>query len=516
MVLYADTEGTPGRIMYMRFFFLFILIIPHFTTAQLKVAKIFSDNMVLQRDHTVHIWGKAVPGKRVDVIFTDEKRNTIAKPDSSWNIYFTKQKANANPQSVFITSAGEKIELKNILIGDIWLCIGQSNMQFSMQEEVHFKDEVKQSGQPLIRLYNPSFIGKNIFGTQYTDSMIRRLAVKDFYSAVPWQTCDSSSVKAMSAVGYYFGKEIVKHKNVPVGLIHLAIGGCPIETFISKDALKRSKRFAVKAKGNWLTNDALPVWVRERGKQNVGDKENIMTDESGPDHGYKPGFAYTAGIEPILGLPIKGAIWYQGESNAQETERVKEYAALQKLMIEDYRNKWHLPQMPFYWVQLSSIDTTNYKSQLWPEFRNEQRLLLDMVQNGGMTVCSDIGFRNNVHPTNKKDVGERLALWALNKTYGEKIIPSGPLPLHAKYINGRIVINFQYAGNDLQISDGKLVRGFSIDGRNETEAIITGKTVVIALKEKPKFVYYGWKSFTDANLVNSELLPASTFKIKVQ
>lgn len=306
----------------------------------------------------------------------------------------------------------------------------------------------------------------------------------------------------------------MQHENIPIGLINLAIGGCPIETFINVDALKESNEFSDKINGNWLTNDALPVWIRERGKQNVGDVK--QADPSGPNHGYKPGFAFKTGIQPIINLPIKGIIWYQGESNAQEIERVNEYADLQKLMIKDYRAKWHQPQMPFYWVQLSSIDTAKYKSQLWPQFRDEQRKLLKMIQYGGMAVCSDIGFKNNVHPTNKKAVGERLARWALNKTYGENIIPSGPLPLNAKYENGKISITFQCTGNSLKTSDEKAPRGFSLDGVNETNAIIVDKEIIIETNKKPEFVYYGWKPFTDANLVNAELLPASTFKLKVQ
>jgi len=500
----------------MRSIFIFILIFPLVVHSQLQLAKIFSENMVFQRDQPIHFWGKGIPGKRVSVSFIKETRTSLVKTDSSWSVYFPKQKANLRPLSIVVVSGAQRIEYNNILIGDIWLCIGQSNMQFSMAEEAHFKVEIKNSHQPLLRFYNPSFIGKNTFSQPFTDSMIQRLTVKDFYSTVSWQNCDSNSFKPMSAVGYYFGKEIAQHENIPVGLIHLAIGGCPLETFISLDALKRNKQFAAKTKGNWLTNDALPVWGRERGKQNVGNNSSVMTDELGPNHGYKPGFAYAAGIESILGLSIKGVIWYQGESNAQEIERVNEYGDLLKLMITDYRNKWKLPSMPFYWVQLSSIDSANYKSQLWPEFRNEQRKLLSKVQYGGMAVCSDIGFKNNVHPTNKKDVGERLARWVLNKTYRQNIIPSGPLPINAKYVNGKVIISFQYMAKGLKTSDGGQIKGFSIDGSNSVEVILGDSGILIFTDKKPEYIYYGWKPFSDGNLVNSENLPASTFKLKVQ
>ena len=498
----------------MKKIFVVIFFLPLTAFSQLQVAKIFSDNMILQQEQPIHIWGKGIPRKKVNASFAKENALAIVQQDSSWNIFFNKHQATSQPQSLVIRSGNKKIEFDNILIGDIWLCIGQSNMEFPMKNEMHFHDEIRQSNQPLIRLYNPSFIGKNIFATAYTDSMNAQLAAGNFYNNASWQRCDSNSIKEMSAVGYYFGKEILQHENIPIGLINLAIGGCPIETFISKDALKQSKQFSAKANGNWLTNDALPVWVKERGKQNVGSISH--TDTSGPNHGYKPGYAFKTGIKPLLNFPIKGIIWYQGESNAQEIERVNEYAALQKLMIEDYRYKWQQQRMPFYWVQLSSIDTAQYKSQLWPQFRNEQRKLLNMVQYSGMAVCSDIGFKNSVHPTNKKTVGERLARWALNKTYGENIIPSGPLPLIAKYTNGKVIISFQYVGENLKTSNRKSLRGFSVDGKNETEGLIINKKIIIETNKKPDFIYYGWKPFSDANLVNAELLPASTFKIAVQ
>jgi sialate O-acetylesterase len=213
---------------------------------------------------------------------------------------------------------------------------------------------------------------------------------------------------------------------------------------------------------------------------------------------------------------VNGILSYQGESNAQEMERVNEYAALSKLMIDDYRKQWRQKSLPFYFVQLSSIDTAKYKSHFWPKFRDEQRKMLQLIPNCGMAVCSDIGARDDVHPTNKKDVGERLARWALNKTYSQHIIPSGPLPVKAIYSKGKLVVSFQYTGNGLKTSDGKPLRSFSVDGRNDIDAIIDDFGIIIAVSSKPEYIYYGWKPFSDANLVNSENLPASTFKIKVQ
>lgn len=190
-------------------------------------------------------------------------------------------------------------------------------MEWPMAKEMHYKEELPTSNQTLVRFYNPAYAGKNVFNMPFTDSIIQNLTVKNFYKG-QWQACDSNSFKTMSAVTYYFGKEIVQGTNVPIGLINLSIGGAPLETFISSDVLKNNNLFSKKLTGDWLTNTALPVWVRERGKQNMGSMNNVPGNENGNNHAYKPGFAYSAGIEPLFPFAIKGVLNYQGESNTQE------------------------------------------------------------------------------------------------------------------------------------------------------------------------------------------------------
>ena len=415
---------------------------------------------------------------------------------------------------MLISAGNENVTLKNILIGDVWIAAGQSNMEWPMTREMHWKDEVSNTNQPLIRINNPPFAGKNVYGIAFTDSINRRLTSDSFYLWNEWNVCDSNTIKNMSAVAYYFAKAILTRTNIPIGIINLAIGGAPIETFISRETLKKSNRFTPKVTSNWLENKHLPEWTRQRGKQNLAGNPNGYQDSLGLNHAYKPGFAYESGIQPLLSFPIKGMIWYQGESNALEIERVEEYRELLHLMINDYRTKWKA-DIPFYWVQLSSIDTANYQSGFWPQFRDEQRKLLSEIKYSGMAVSSDIGSKNDVHPTNKKDVGERLAKWALKQVYGESVIPSGPLPLQAKYKDGKIVISFEHA-NQLQTSDKNALRGFSLDGKTDVNATIQINNVIIYSKEKPQMIFYGWKPFSDGNLVNEEGLPASTFKIRVE
>jgi len=289
--------------------------------------------MVLQREQPLRIWGKALPGQKVTVAFDHKIISVNVNADSLWRVSFPKQIATTKPRSVTIICGKEKVELRNILIGDIWVCSGQSNMEWPMAKEAHFGDELKNTNQPLIRFVNPPPAGRYVYGVAYTDSLNKRLNRNDFYQWNGWQSCDSNSVKDMSAVAYYFAKSIVAKENIPIGLINLSIGGAPIETFISREALQNSPQFVAKVQGNWLENEALPQWVRQRGNENVGN--NAAEDDLGPNHAYKPGFAFEAGIKPLLSLAVKGVIWYQGESNSLEAARVAEYQDLQRLLIAD-------------------------------------------------------------------------------------------------------------------------------------------------------------------------------------
>lgn len=495
----------------MKIFLLPILLCPFFSIAQLKVAEVYSDNMLLQRDIPIKVWGKGIPGSSVNVLFSKEKKVAVVNNDSAWMVSFRKQKENTNPQILRVTSGIEQIEFKNILIGDVWICTGQSNMEWPMIKEQHWKDEIHNSNQPNIRLLNPPPAGRNIFGVPYTDSLIKRLTKEKFYDWNGWQQCDSSSVKLMSAVAYYFANKVYGETGIPVGIINLSIGGAPLETFISTEALSNHAIFSKKVNGNWLLNEALPVWVRERGRQNVGNTNNVPADEQGLNHAYKPGFAFKAGIDILRDFSVKGILIYQGESNAEEPERVDEYKELFKLFMKEYREVWSNKQLPIYWVQLSSIER-----KYWPMFRNNQLQLLKETQNAGMAVTSDIGLKNDVHPPDKKTVGERLARCALYNLYKKNITVSGPLALKATYNKGKVTITFKYTAKGLISSDGKSVKGFSINGENESEALITKRSITMAVKTKPEYVYYGWKPFSNGNLVNSENLPASTFKIRVQ
>ncbi|WP_305548633.1 sialate O-acetylesterase [Sediminibacterium sp.] len=500
----------------------------------MSVNKIFTDHMVLQRDQPIHIWGRGLPGAAVKVSLSrtglrsaDSKTLssvvksvvTSVRLDSSWSVNLPALKASTTPHEIIINSCKKNILISNVLLGDIWICIGQSNMEWPMQREMYYREAITTANQPLLRFYNPTYAGKNVFNQYFSDSVLQMMQPEKFFAPTSWQVSDSNSFRAMSAVAYYYGKSIVTNTQVPIGLINLSIAGAPLETFIGVDALKSDERFAAKAIEPWLTNPAIPVWVKERGNQNL---------RTGTNHPFKPGHVYEAGLKPLFPLAIKGIINYQGESNAQEMERVNEYAALTQLMVQNFRGRFQQPMLPYFFVQLSSIDSVKYKGQYWHLFRDEQRKIMERLSYSGMAVCTDYGLKDNVHPTNKKIVGERLARWALNKEYGLSIVPSGPLPLSAQYANGQLQVTFNHAKDGLATADGKSLRGFSLDGIHEVSARIQKGTlqlgnavssgaemVVIDCEEQPEYIYYDWKPYTDGNLVNREQIPTSTFKIKV-
>ncbi|MBK6827279.1 MAG: sialate O-acetylesterase [Chitinophagaceae bacterium] len=484
--------------------------------AQVSIPAQFSDNMVLQQQKPVLVWGKGVPGNQVIVSLGSYQTNVTVASDSCWIAGLPAHQAGSQAYNMTIHSGTQMLELKNILFGDIWVCTGQSNMEFPAEKDLFWGNEKFKAPEPQIRFLNPVPAGKNIYGKPYPDSLIHRMNASSFYEWKNWQICSPLTAGSMSAVAYYFAKKVYQETGVPIGMINLSIGGAPLETFISTEALAAHDIFRQKVKGNWLNNSALPVWVRSRAQQHINGNPDFPTDESGPQHPYKPGFVFEAGIRPLLQMAVKGILCYQGESNAQEPERVQEYAMLGKLMVDDWRIRWKQPEMPFYYVQLSSIDTLQYRSQLWPLFRDEQRKMLALIPYSGMAVSSDLGAKNDVHPANKKDIGERLAAWALNKTYHQKISYSGPVPLTAIYKKGKVIVTFKYTRSGLQTKDDQPVQGFSTDGIHQVPVLIRKKRVIVRARMMPEYIYYGWTAYSEGNLLNSSKLPAVTFRLNVK
>lgn len=472
----------------------------------LQLPLVYASHMVLQRNQPISFYGMANRNEKISITFNRKQQTTTANESGKWQITFPRMQA-GGPFKATISSSSKTIVLDDILMGDVWLCSGQSNMAFPLKAAINDNNEMQTAEQNTnLRLLQM----KPLAETDNTawDSVTLDKVNKLQYFSGTWQRCDSSNAKNFSAVAYYFAKKLQQQIHIPIGLIEVAVGGSTTESWIDRYTMEHDAHL-VNELYNWRTSDFFQPWVRERADTNLKKSTNPKQR-----HPYESCYNYEAGISRFTQFPIKGVIWYQGESNTHNIE-LHEY--LFPTLVKSWRKQWGY-NFPFYYVQLSSLNRPS-----WTAFRNSQLQLLRVVPNSGMAVSSDVGDSTNVHPRHKKEVGNRLARLALHFTYQQKnIIPYGPMPLKAVQQNNQIVVSFQYAGVGLKTEDEKLLHGFKL--RNDkgieqpAKAYIRNNQVIIPVdkNEKPITVLYGWQPYTDANLVNSEHLPASTFKLNIQ
>ena len=477
---------------------------PLMATSQLTIDQPLMDHMVLQRGHPINFSGKAKPNTHLKIRLGEKELFTAkAGSDSIWKCMVPAHSSNPISFSLQFEIPGQTIQYKDLVFGDVWLCAGQSNMEFPLRNETHFKDQLPIKPNHMIRVYSPAYIGKQVSGKKFSDSMMALLNTKDFFKG-NWQTLDIITAPDFSAMGYFFSTIVQQKTGVPVGMINLAVGGSPIEAWMSPSSFLNHPRYSNKADSNWLVNPDLPVWVRQRARENIGDQNLNFS------HAFKPSFIYEAGVNQLMQLPIAGILWYQGESNAQEIDRVEEYAELQKIMLDQYRVSWKLPKLPFYFVQLSSIDSTSYKSQYWPLFRAKQLEAYTQGHHMGIVSSMDRGASNDVHPRDKLTIATRLSNWALHDVYGFKELPTVTVPLKVKYRSQHVVITFS---NHLNRGDAELIKGFSLDGKTEILGKVEKNTVILFAPEKPKKIIYGFSPYTTANLFDADKIPVPGFII---
>ena len=473
----------------------------------LSLPAIYSDNMVIQQNKPFVVAGTADSGKEVVVSFGKQKIITKAAEDGSWKVMFTPMMADGEKYTIAVECGKEKIKFKNVVIGEVWLCSGQSNMVFMVKESSHKTQSLANIKDKDIRLYDmkPRVFTDNI---EWDSTSLAALNRHDYYVPTAWQLQDEENVSDFSAVAYHFGAMLADSLGVPVGLICNAVGGAPAESFIDRKTIEFNPTL-VDILYNWRQNDMIQDWCRGRATQNIAKSTNKLQR-----HPYEPCYLYETGIAPIACYPIQGAIWYQGESNAHNVEL---HETIFPTLVDCWRRTWNNPEMPFYFVQLSSI-----KRPSWPHFRDSQRRMAGSIPFCDFAVSSDKGHPTDVHPKEKAPVGERLARLALNQTYGmEHVAQHGPTPVRAFSFRGKTVIEFSDA-NKLMTSDGTPLRGLEIAGKTagftavdfEKKATIKGNRIII--EGEAHRIRYGWKPFTDANLVNEAGLPASTFEITVE
>ena len=481
----------------------------------LQMPDFYSDNMILQRDIPLTISGKANAGDQISVLLRKpEKRKAkeiqtqqaTAGKDGRWSVTLNPTAAGTNYTLMIrcltsTSSVSSEITYKNIAFGEVWLCSGQSNMVFRVDQSIEDEqNEIKAylATNPDIRLFNEkcNWLTNDYEWPETALDSVNRLM---HFAPAKWEMCNGQNTTEFSAVAFQFGKMLSDSLNVPIGLILNAVGGSPTESWIDRKTLEFEFPDMLY---NWKDSDFIQQWVRDRAKKNIAKSANKLQR-----HPYEPCYLFESGILPLQGCAIKGVIWYQGESNAHNIET---HEKLFPLLVQSWRNCFG-ENLPFYFVQLSSHDRPS-----WPAFRNSQRLLMSKLKNTGMAVCSDFGDRYDVHPRHKKAVGQRLARWALHDLYGFDVVPSGPLFKSIETKDNAIFISFDYA-EGLHASDGKALRTFEIAEQEgqfvSANAEVVGNQVKVWNDsiQNPRFVRYGWQPTTDANLVNGDGLPASTF-----
>ena len=471
--------------------FLTILTVAFTAAADVTLPPVLGNGMVLQRDLPVPVWGWADAGEKVSVTFAGQTKTTKAGDDGKWMVKLDPLKANRKAASLTVTG-NNKISLDNVLVGEVWICSGQSNMEWALRSSMNAKEEIAAADHPQIRLFNVP---------GHTTSPLPKEK-----GAGSWQVCNPKSATGFSAVGYFFGRRLQKDLGVPVGLVGSNWGGTRIEP--------------------WTTLAGFES-VPELSK--IADQvKNYKADTK--VGGGSPSAIYNSMVHPLAPFAMRGGIWYQGESNGGEgvTYYHKKHA-----LVNGWRKVFQNKDLAFYWVQLANFRKENENpagGDGWAKIREAQTQALD-IPGTGMAVITDIGAANDIHPRNKQDVGWRLAQWALHQTYGKKnVVPAGPLFKSQKVEGNSIRLTFNYVGKGLmvgkktgleptmEVKAGKLSH-FAIAGEDKkwfwAEATIDGETVVVKSSDVPKpvAVRYGYTmNPAKANLYNKEGIPASPFR----
>jgi sialate O-acetylesterase len=446
-------------------------------SAAVKLPSIIGDNMVLQRDRAVPVWGWDDAGAKVTVILGEAKATATADANGRWAVELPAMKA-GGPHTMTIEGT-DTVTLKNILVGEVWVCSGQSNMEWTVQSSDNPQQEIAAANHPMIRHIK-----------------IPHVPMDTPQNNVPsdgWRVCSPETVAGFTAVGYYFGRHLNKELDVPIGLIGSNWGGTRIEPWTPPVGFQSVP--ALKDIADNLAN--FPT-------KNAEGKVNHQS----------PLALYNGMIHPLLPFAIRGAIWYQGESNNGEGML---YYEKKKALINGWRSVWNDPNMPFYFVQLAPYryggDPTRLAG-IW-----EAQLKSLDIPNTGMAVTVDIGNVTDIHPRNKQDVGKRLALWALAKTYGETgLVYSGPLYKSLKIDGNKAIVSFDHVGGGLVSRDGQPLTHFQVAGESgefvAAQAEIVGDTVVVSAESvaKPVAVRFAWHQEAEPNLSNKDGLPASPFR----
>jgi sialate O-acetylesterase len=476
--------------------------------AGLKLPALVGDRMVLQRDLALPIWGWADPGQTVSVEIAGQKVEGKADEEGRWEVKLAPLATSSKPLEMTVSAGTEKRTLSDILVGEVWLCSGQSNMQWSVDQSYDADLEKLTANLPEVRLISVPQVGTQEFQNDFKGQ---------------WDACSPETAGGFSAVGYYFGRQLHQTLGVPIGLIDNAWGGSAAEAWVRRDVLEKDGRFADYI-AQWKKTEATYNFEAEVEKWKAATEAAKAENKPGPRAPqnllagqHRPGNLYAGVLHPIIGYGIRGAIWYQGESNAG---RAANYAELFPLMIQHWREEWGQGDFPFYWVQLADFQAEPDKpgESTWAELRESQTKTL-ALPNTGQAVIYDVGEGRDIHPRDKLTVGKRLARIALARDYGVPVPFQSPQYEKFEVQGSRILLTFKDVGGGLYSFDVNDPVGFAIAGGDQAWHWATAKIVGANQVEvwsdavaAPVAVRYAWAENPVASLRSRENLPVVPFR----
>ena len=494
-----------------------LLLLTSVACADVKVPALFTDHMVLQQGQKNRVWGWADPGESVTVTIANKPYTATPADGGRWEVVLEPLSV-GGPYTLSIQGKNT-ITISDVLIGEVWICSGQSNMQWSVNQSTDADLDKLSARFPNIR-----FISVPQVGTQEPQN--------DFKGS--WSVCTPETIGECSGVGFYFGRQLHLTLGVPVGLIDDAWGGSACEAWIRRDILAADEKYApLMERWAGMEKDLaspeaaakfqaqLEAWekavkeARAAGKQLPQRPRNpadVLTGNA------RPGNIYNGVLKPTIGYGIKGAIWYQGESNAS---RAYQYRDLFPLMIQSWRDEWGQGDFPFYWVQLADFKAEQPEpvESDWAELREAQTLTQTKLKNVGQAVIIDIGEGKDIHPKNKVDVGKRLARWALAKDYGINVAYRSPEYASMEKVDGKVILKFDHVGSGLRTFDVAEARGFAVAGEDKkwvwANATVTGKDTIAVSSDvvpHPVAVRYAWSDNPVVNVYSGEGLPLTPFR----
>lgn len=486
--------------------------------AELKLPAIIGDHMVLQQKQSNPIWGWDTPGTKVTVTFDGKTKSAEAGADGKWTVKLDPVDANAKP-AVLSIAGSSKRDIQDVLVGEVWMCSGQSNMGWTVNGDWKGDLESLASNHPNLRLITVPIVGTQELKTDF---------------AGEWKASNPETARTFSAVGFFYGRYLHEVLGVPVGLINNAWGGSAAEAWVRRETIEKDPRFkrlvdgwkqqeaqlgSAEAKASY--EKALEIWKTKAAEAKAAGKPAPPAPRS-PEQllggNARPGNIFAGMVHPTLGYGIKGVIWYQGESNAG---RAWEYAQLFPFMIEQWRAEWKQGDFPFYWVQLADFkaEAPDQFDAQWAELRESQTKTLSLP-NTGEAVIIDLGEANDIHPKNKYDVSARLARWALAKDYGFKdLAHQSPTYREMRVAGKKATLKFDHVGSGLRTVDVGDVQGFVICGEDRkwvrAQATITGPDSVDVWADgvaAPVAVRYAWADNPVCNVLSKEGLPMTPFR----